>query len=96
MPLVRTSALPTLTTPITVDVPEILGAFAIVPVSLLGTALEAFPAGSPVLIDPSASGAVIEGATLLPLADLRLRWRGPWPAGPSTIRVTILPSIQIE
>lgn len=96
MPIVRTTPLPTITAPLTFDVPEIVGPFAWVPVSLLGTPLEAFPAGSPVIVDPSASGAVIEGASLLPGAELRLRWRGPWPAGPSTLRVTCFPSIQVE
>lgn len=102
----RTTALPTITCPIAVDVPELAdGAPVYTLVSLIGTPLQDFPAGSPVHVEPEAftpipepgsSGPVIQGASLLPGAQLRLLWRGPSFTGVGTIRVTAFPSLQID
>jgi hypothetical protein len=106
MPSVRTTNLPALTTPLEVETPDLTdGETAYTIVSAIGTPLQDYPWGSPVHVDPwlsplppvgGAAGPLLLGATLLPGAQLRLRWRGPSVLGTASVRVTVFPALQID
>lgn len=105
MPFLRTTNLPTITTPVDVDVPELSdGETAHTLVTLIGTPLQDYPWGSPVHVDPwlaplppagGAAGPLLLGASLLQGPQLRLLWRGPSTAGTASVRVTVFPALQI-
>lgn len=106
MSLLRTTLLPALTIPLTVEAPELDdGETAHTIETLIGTPLQDFNWGGPVHVDPylaelpppgGAEGPLLHRASLLPGSQLRLLWSGPCTAGPRTIRVTAFPTTQID
>ena len=101
----RTTTLPSLTSQVAMNVPELGdGELAYAIVSLADTLFANFPEGSPVIVDavyvplppPGGAGPIALGATLLAGSLLRVLWRGPSAAQVAEPRVTIFSTILIS
>lgn len=101
----QASSLPSLTSQVAMNVPELTdGELAYVIVSLAGTLFENFPEGCPVIVDavhvplppPGGAGPIALGATLLAGSLLRVLWRGPSPAQVAEPRITIFSTILVN